>query len=106
MENPYENVVGVVRQILEDYEIPESNDPEIDELLGLIRAGKCQTCRAPLTDHTIVFVSQHGVVAAYCSGPCVQDMAVMGWLQEQHQDLQSSILFRGGAGDRPINGSE
>jgi hypothetical protein len=76
-------------------------DLEGDEL-GMylpLTQGLCMTCRGPLKSQTVFFVTHNGIVAGYCSGPCVQDMAVLGWLQEQHGDIIDSIEFRGGRGD-------
>ena len=80
-------------------------DTELDE--GMTEAyapltrGQCMTCHSPLGGNTVLFVTSKGIVAGYCSGPCVQDHAVLGWIQEQHDDLIDSISFRGGRGDEP-----
>ena len=61
--------------------------------------GKCMTCGSKLGELTVLFVHTRGIVAGYCSGPCIQDMAVLGWIQEQHDDIVDGINFRGGRGD-------
>jgi hypothetical protein len=71
------------------------------EMYRPVTEGRCMTCKGPLGEQTVFFVTHNGIVAGYCSGPCVQDMAILGWLQEQHEDIVDNINFRGGRGDVP-----
>jgi hypothetical protein len=71
------------------------------EMYAPLTRGRCMTCKAQLGEQTVLFVTVNGIVAGYCGGACVQDLAVIGWLQEQFDDIQDSINFRGGRGDQP-----
>ena len=61
----------------------------------LARHGKCMTCEGPLEEHSNVIVNRSGIVGAYCGGQCHSDMAVLGYLQEQHDDIMTAVKFRG-----------
>jgi hypothetical protein len=78
-------------------------DKELDEdeaeMYLPFTEGRCMTCKTPLGPQTLLFVTVNGIVAGYCSGPCAQDLAVLGWIQEQHDDILDGINFRGGRGD-------
>ena len=95
-ENPFERTQGVVRFVLDRFEVPVSTTEEgdVQELLEVVRSGHCQACASPLAEHTVLIVGKAGPVAAYCCGACLQDQANIGWLQEQHADIVSAIQFR------------
>lgn len=65
------------------------------EIYDRARNGRCMTCEGQLGKNSNVIVNRFGIVAAYCSGQCHSDMAIMGFLQETHDDLTSQIAFRG-----------
>lgn len=61
-----------------------------------VRAGRCMTCNKQLGEHANFIIVAVGIVGGYCNGVCHSDMAVLGWLQEQHADLTGRINFREG----------
>lgn len=67
----------------------------------LAKSGRCMTCEAPLGKNTLIIMQVNGVVGLYCGGACLQDIQILGFLQEQHADISQAIEFRGGAGDAP-----
>lgn len=105
MESPYENVEGAARYVLEQFEVPytDPRQDDVEELLDNIRNGKCQTCHQELGKDTTLIVSRAGPVGAYCSGPCLQDQAILAWMTESFGDVQDRIAFRAseGAADEP-----
>jgi hypothetical protein len=74
--------------------------PEMDEdeaaIYGRLRSGRCMTCDTPLREHANFIITVHGIVGGYCNGVCHSDMAILGYLQEQHGDLVQRIAFREG----------
>lgn len=64
-----------------------------------VKHGRCMTCNGVMGEHANFIVTRHGIVGGYCGGQCHSDMAILGFLQEQHDDLTSAIAFRGGKGD-------
>jgi hypothetical protein len=98
----FEGVPDNMRSLIEHIGfITKELDDDEAEVYGPLLGGRCMTCHSPLGDQTIFFVTANGIVAGYCGGPCVQDMAVLGWLSEQHDDIVDNINFRGGRGDQP-----
>lgn len=61
--------------------------------------GKCCTCGSELGKDALILCQHDRVVAAFCGGPCAQDMHVLGWLSEHYDDMVSAIHFRGGNAD-------
>jgi len=72
---------------------PEDEDEA--RIYTLMRAGKCMTCRGDLEERSNFIIDRHGIIGAYCSGQCHADMAVLGFLGEQHDDIITSVKFRG-----------
>ncbi len=72
---------------------------DANEMLDPLRNGYCMTCGCELGAQIVILINNRGIVAGYCSGPCLQDQAVLGWIQEQHDDIRDNIRFRGGKGD-------
>lgn len=66
------------------------------EIYDRVRAGHCMTCNKLLAADANFIVTRHGIVGGYCNGICHSDMAVMGYLQEQHDELSQRIAFREG----------
>lgn len=96
MGNPYVNVEGAARFVLEQFEVPvtKTGEEDVQQLLENIREGKCQACGSALGKNTVVMVNRAGPVGAYCSGPCLQDQAVLEFLQESFDDIKSAMSFR------------
>jgi hypothetical protein len=96
----FEDVPSNVRTLIEAIGfVDDMLEGDMLEVYRPLTEGKCMTCGSKLGETTILFVTHQGIVAGYCGGPCVQDMAILGWLQEQHEDITDGIKFRGGAGD-------
>lgn len=93
------NVASLIRSV--GIIPPKLLEDDANEMLEPLREGYCMTCKSPLGRETILLVNSKGVVAGYCGGPCMQDMAVLGWITEAHDDIMDNIKFRGGKGDIP-----
>ena len=65
------------------------------QIYSRVQQGKCMTCGTELGLSSNFIVTRHGIVGGYCGGQCHSDMAVLGFLQEQHDDITTSIDFRG-----------
>lgn len=57
--------------------------------------GKCMTCGRKVGSEAICVVTVQGVNQLYCSHRCNQDINVVGWLQQMHDDIREGIDFRG-----------
>lgn len=92
-----------LRKLVEAVGFPEITDMDDDEarIYDLVRHGRCMTCERRLGKHANFIITKIGIVGGYCSGVCHADMAVLGYLQEQHQDLSQRIDFRKSNQDRP-----
>lgn len=87
-----------LRRLVEHVGFPEITDIDEDEakIYELVRHGRCMTCEQRLGQHANFIITKIGIVGGYCSGVCHSDMAVLGFLQEQHQDMTQKIDFRKG----------
>jgi hypothetical protein len=65
------------------------------EVYERVQHGNCMTCCCKLGKNANFIVTRYGIVAGYCGGLCHSDMAVLGFLQEQHEVITSAIDFRG-----------
>lgn len=100
-EPQFEELDDMLKEIINTVEFCPPPENDTQEIYNVLLSGKCMACRNTLGTDTVLLLNKRGVVAGYCSGPCVQDIAVLGWLQEQEQDVVDSIQFRGGRGDTP-----
>lgn len=90
------NMVTLVKAV--GFAAFEDMDPEEQKVYDKAREGKCMTCDCALAETGNFIVTKQGIVAAYCSGVCHSDMAVLGYLQEQHAEISDRIEFREGGG--------
>ena len=99
---PFEHVADSLKMLVDGVGLIEEEfaDGDLEHVYQRLRAGTCMTCESELGEDTVLFVSRRGIVGGYCGGACMQDIAVMGWLQEQFDDIQDGIKFRGGKGDQ------
>src|SRR5262252_4946751 len=81
----------------------EIEDPDENAIFELMKNGRCMLCKNELAENSNFILTRFGIAAAYCCGQCHSDMAVMGWIQEQFDDIQSAVKFRG---DFPADGAE
>lgn len=75
--------------------LPEEGGEDDNEVYKRARAGCCMTCGASLGRNSMVTIAHRVVVMLYCSGACYTDMQILGWIQEEHDDLIQRIEFRG-----------
>lgn len=73
----------------------ETEEEAEQEVYDRLRQGRCMTCNNELEYHAVMVITRDGVVGAYCTGQCFADMAVIGYLQEQHEDITTAVKFRG-----------
>ena len=94
-----------VAKILDEFGIfvPDfvREDPDTYEQFQMAQQGFCMTCHGSLGPSTMVIAIEQGVVGLFCGGACLQDMQVLGFLNEQTSDITDNIKFRGGQGDKP-----
>jgi hypothetical protein len=81
--------------------IPDDVDEDVREVLKRGLDGHCMACNGELGSNVVAVVKQEGVIALYCGGACLTDHQIVGYLEEQHDDVVEAIKFRGGAGDQP-----
>jgi hypothetical protein len=96
----------------EEYrEAIEKGEEFPEKSMGYIYArvlkGYCMTCDGELGRNTIVCITtpfadseevEPRVVMVYCSGQCLSDMQVLGFLQESQEHIGQQVDFRGGRG--------
>lgn len=79
--------------------VPDELQGDEQQIYHRAVVGRCMTCEAELGETMMACINQAGVVMMFCSGACYSDMQVMGYLQEQHEDIVDKVKFRGGQGD-------
>lgn len=96
-DDPYAGVPEGMRDWIRDMPTlrPDEYEAGISEAWDKFDRGRCQCCGGPLGQLTTVVVSAAGIMACFCSGVCATDMANVGWIQEQHDDIMDRIKFRG-----------
>lgn len=97
----WDKLSPIVQGTFQHLELWVPDTAEEDEQEVYIRAlkGHCMTCDGPLSDLTMLAVNKAGIVMVYCCGQCYTDMQLVGWIEEQYQDLVDAIKFRGGKVD-------
>ena len=66
--------------------------------------GQCMLCGAVVGENAFIVVGKPigldkaVVIMIFCGGSCLTDMQVIGWMQQQHEDMVTQIHFRSGAG--------
>jgi hypothetical protein len=86
-----------LQQVLEMAPIIETPDKNVQEILDRMLDGKCGTCGNDLEEHSMVCVTANGIAMVFCSGVCMTDMQVIGFLEELHDDIVDRIKFRSAA---------
>lgn len=89
-----ENIGENLQQVLEIAPIIETSDKNVQEILDRMLEGKCGTCGNELGEHSMVCVTGHGIAMVFCSGVCMTDMQVIGFIEELHDDIVDRIKFR------------
>jgi hypothetical protein len=94
------DVVKTIVEVVEVY-MPDTYEhmgEAEQDLINRLQALECITCGKDPGETAEVLVASPGIVGIWCSGQCLTDMHVIGWLQETQGDISTSIEFRGGAG--------
>lgn len=60
----------------------------------LLEEGKCGVCEGPLEEETIRLSSGRGTIAVTCSVICLDDGLIMGYLNEQMEDVGQRVILR------------
>jgi hypothetical protein len=97
-----ENIQG----LLDDIPLVDADTPEEELIYSRAKDGNCMTCQAALGEDTMIVIASTGIIYAACGGACLTDMQVIGWLEEQHQDIVDKVKFRGGEGDAPSSDTD
>jgi ferredoxin len=94
------NIPEALEYLLDHIDIVEGPD-EGNEIVKAtyqrMRDRKCMLCGAPLGAEAMISINRYGIFAMACGGACYTDLPVMHWIQEQHEDMEKAIEFRGGA---------
>jgi hypothetical protein len=94
---PWEGVSEQMKSLVDQVGvIGELANEDAEETFAPCREGRCLACHAPVGDTAMFIITDHGIVGVYCGGACLQDIALVGWLQEELQDVTTRIHFRGG----------
>lgn len=102
--NPFQDVPENVMSLIERVGWADvSNEEHKAVLEERCKVGKCMTCEGSLGQQTILVIDTVGIITAYCTPPCFQDMSVLDWLSETYDDIVQQVKFRGGqiAADEP-----
>lgn len=87
-----------MQRLIEQVGFPDYDHADLEEdearVYDLMKHGRCMTCEKPLRQHTALVIARPGIVHAFCSGMCMSDMAVLGFLQETHEDINDKIKLR------------
>lgn len=67
---------------------------ESSEELNAIESGLCICCSRPLGTDTIVSLGGDGIITIVCSGPCHDDLMIIGYLHEQLKDAIERVNMR------------
>lgn len=67
---------------------------ESDVELDHIQTGVCVCCKRPLGESTMISVYGEGISSIVCSGPCHDDLMIVGYLHEQMRDLIERVEMR------------
>ena len=105
-EGAFDNLPPAIRELLEQHplEVSAATDDE-REVYARAERGRCMTCEGELKENTMAMVARQGTIFLACSGQCMTDMQVVGWIEEVHDDILSAVKFRGG-GDADVPESE
>jgi len=102
--DPFAEVPENVRSLIDLVGWADVSDENHKEVLEeRCKNGKCMTCKGTLGQQTILVIDTVGILTAYCTPPCFQDMSVLDWLGETYDDIVQQVRFRGGeiAADEP-----
>jgi len=100
----FENLPENMRALLDVVGIAHVTVEDQDEqrIYTLLKEGRCMLCANPVEEDAVFLVARHGIVGIFCAGKCATDMAVLGFLQEAHDEITSAVKFRGSLdADRP-----
>lgn len=78
---------------------PDEPEASEDEVYQRAIKGHCMTCDGTLGPLTMMVINQAGIVMIFCSGQCLSDMQVVGWLEEKYEYIVNTIKYRGGKVD-------
>ena len=97
--------IFVPEETLKRLQADEAIQGSMDEMYQHGLEGKCMTCGRNLGRTTLATIGaphvdgeedETFVIMVFCSGQCLMDMQVMGWIQTAHDDIVQAIQFRGG----------
>lgn len=102
----FEGVPDNIKSLVESIGVigTDALEPDVRDMVERFVHGDCMTCGTKLGSNTVVIINKVGITAMYCGGACLSDMGVMGWLEEQYQDVMDNVQFRGGKGDTTDEG--
>lgn len=76
--------------------VPENLPVQAREPYDRMLNGQCVACGGELKNNTVAFLTKHGISMLFCSGVCVSDYNIIGWLAQTYDDLTDALKFRGG----------
>ncbi len=73
---------------------------ESDQEIDAVSKGQCLVCGSEFGSETAVLIGGDGIIYAVCNPVCLDDMTIMGWLQEKGRDIIQTVQFRGESNER------
>jgi hypothetical protein len=89
-----ENLDALMRDV--PFFLPEDADEQTMLVVKRGAQGLCCMCSKPLGKNTLLMLGADGIKMAFCSGACLVDMQLVGWLQMIYDDIVQQVKFRGG----------
>jgi hypothetical protein len=89
-----ENLDALMRDV--PFFLPEDADEQTMLVVKRGAEGRCCMCSKPLGKNTLLMLGADGIKMAFCSGACLVDMQLVGWLQMIYDDIVQQVKFRGG----------
>lgn len=62
--------------------------------VALLEQGRCAICEGPLEGESIRVSSGRGTIAVTCSVICLDDGLILGYLDEQMEDVRQRVVLR------------
>jgi len=75
---------------------PDEGNPVVKATYDRMENRQCMLCGGHLGEETMIAVNRYGVFVMVCGGACFTDLPVLHWIQEQHEEMNEQIRFRGG----------
>lgn len=86
--------VKTVGEMIPIYSPDAEEEEAIKEMMGNIHLGQCLLCERKVGAKASAVVAKQGLIMLFCSGVCMTDMILRGWIEEIHGDMTEALEFR------------